>query len=427
MEALIGMKSWLSGAAVLVRPVALIYLMLSTSVLGAEHKALSLGEALLLSSSKHPSVLGRRSDAIAADDRLDGARWQRFPQLSVQSYAANAGGAQGALAVQVPLWTFGRIEAEIEAARSKLAAAQSSVAVSQLSIMEAVVFAFVELARIRQRAQAAAMSRREHERLKDLIERRVTNEISSKADLTLVQARLGQVISEEAQFEAQAATARSSLEQALGQVVHQVVPLASRAQVFADSAAAVDAVLAYSPDLRRLEQEVEAARRDVEAKRANLFPQVVAKYRQNLVSNPLDPSRAYVGIEYQSGSGLSAAAVVREAQARVESIRADRESRAQALSERARNDWTNAALLGRQHSDLRRTAEATASVAESFDRQYVVGRKSWLEALNAHREVAQTQYALADAYWGSQLAIYRLDLLSGRLGSEFMSTEDRSR
>lgn len=153
----------------------------------------------------------------------------------------------------------------------------------------------------------------------------------------------------------------------------------------------------------------------MQSRRASLFPQLVARYRHNFNPTPFDPSRGSVGLEYQSGAGLSANAAVREATARLEALRLDRETRVQQLSERARNDFTNAVLQSRQAENLRDTLAATRTVAASFDRQYVVGRKSWLEVLNAHREVAQTQYSLADAYWGAQLAIHRFDLLSGRL------------
>ena len=54
-------------------------------------------------------------------------------------------------------------------------------------------------------------------------------------------------------------------------------------------------------------------------------------------------------------------------------------------------------------------------VKASYLRQYTVARKSWLEVLNAQRDVATSQYAADDADASLVSAVLRMDVLTGRL------------
>ena len=362
----------------------------------AAEAGLSLEEALGLASAAHPSVRARLSDRVGAEARLDAARWQRYPQVSLQAAAGTLGKQDSALQVQVPVWVAGRIDAEVNAAELRVDASTAAVAGAQLAIMDTVLAAFGELARLRDRGAAVAASVEQHARLVALMERRVATEISSQADLTLARGRLAQVQGELRQIEVQAATARSALEQAVGRAVSDTAAVAPRALPFADVDAAVAAAREASPELRRLLREIDAARRDVEARRAARYPQVVARYRYDVSSGSGGGKhQALIGLDYQSGPGFAAAAAVREAEARVESLRLEHETQIQRLAERA----------------LRSTRE----FAESTDRQFVIGRKSWIEVLNAYREVAQVAQSMADAYWGAQIAVHRLHLVTGLL------------
>jgi adhesin transport system outer membrane protein len=59
-------------------------------------------------------------------------------------------------------------------------------------------------------------------------------------------------------------------------------------------------------------------------------------------------------------------------------------------------------------------------VVDSYLRQYRVGRKSWLDVLNAQREVVQAEYTLVDYQSLLLGASYRLAILAGDLTSEIL-------
>jgi hypothetical protein len=49
-------------------------------------------------------------------------------------------------------------------------------------------------------------------------------------------------------------------------------------------------------------------------------------------------------------------------------------------------------------------------VFESYERQFPAGRKTWIDLMNAIRELAQNAYTLVDAHAAQAGALYRLQL-----------------
>ena len=89
---------------------------------------------------------------------------------------------------------------------------------------------------------------------------------------------------------------------------------------------------------------------------------------------------------------------------------AQREVREQV--ELAWNDWAAA----RERLEMaRRASDINAEVSESYARQFVIGRKSWVEVLNAVRESIQARYLVADARSQVAAAGLRLRALTGGL------------
>ena len=62
---------------------------------------------------------------------------------------------------------------------------------------------------------------------------------------------------------------------------------------------------------------------------------------------------------------------------------------------------------------LEKSVEGSDLVLASYKRQFEAGKKTWLDLLNAARELAQNQYSLADAQASMLGAMHRLQLRMG--------------
>ena len=61
---------------------------------------------------------------------------------------------------------------------------------------------------------------------------------------------------------------------------------------------------------------------------------------------------------------------------------------------------------------MEQLVNANLSTQEAWDRQFLAGRKSWLDVMNAARELMQSEMELADARVNRQSLQWRLALLT---------------
>jgi adhesin transport system outer membrane protein len=64
---------------------------------------------------------------------------------------------------------------------------------------------------------------------------------------------------------------------------------------------------------------------------------------------------------------------------------------------------------------IEKSVDGSALVLASYKRQFEAGKKTWLDLLNAVRELAQNQYNLVEARGTLTGAMYRLQLRMGNL------------
>ena len=378
---------------------------------------LALEDALRMAITSHPSVTSRRNDVLAANARLDAAERQRYPNFQAQTGKDVYGNATSSLRVEQPLWNGGRTAADIEGAEASIRSSGASVTLSQLEIMGRVINAFTDLGRVKTRQLVAQSNVQEHERLAALISRRVESQISPTSDGTMANARLSQARAELNQLSALADRSRSSLTQALGQPVTDIQTPALPNLNDMSELSVRQKALDYSPARRQLAAEDAVLNADIDSRSASLWPQLKLRVDRNtggFISN----TQTYLALDYQTGAGLVAQSQIKEAIAKLDSLRSSREAAERDAIEAVTADWADLKSQQMQLKDLSDQVTATTEVFDSTIRQYAVGRKTWIDVLNAQREVAQSRYAQADAEWGILRSALRVNLFTGDLSSE---------
>jgi adhesin transport system outer membrane protein len=368
--------------------------------------------------SVHPTVLQARNQAKAAGFDIDAARWARYPTLST-NVRSDSGYSQSLASVQMPLWDGGRISTHIKLSEVNLQIAEATIREAELNAMTQIASAFLESLRLDARLRSAKKNVAEHEKLLNLIERRVSSEISPTADGTLAQARLQQAISERIQIQRQLEAAQITLAQWAGPIGG---PLVSPKQIMYRAAETDEALMAQvflmSGQLKRLKYQIQSAEAQVELAQRQVYPTVVAGV-QHIVSGPnlmgIDRDHAYVELQFQPGAGLSFRSATFAAESKKDA--AEQESQALELNLRSqvRSLVGEVAALQAQLKPAQNLLEGTTEVVDSYLRQYQIGRKNWLDVLNALREKTQALYNLADVQFGLQQSQIKLMLLSGEI------------
>jgi len=375
---------------------------------------------------RYPSIAARRQEFAAAQSALDGARWQRFPSLSVSGAALGSNGAApSTVSVQQVLWAGGRIDAGIAAADARMVAASSGTLVEEQTVLERTVGAYVELQRQQTRLLASQDNVRRHEDLYGLISRRVGQEVSSAADSALALARLAQARAERQQIVAAIGNARAALQSLSGEAVQAVLAFDAPPLGFATVQEAMAAAERFAPEIARQRSLAEAAASDLDVRKGQLLPSLAAKFehlRNPIIGVHSSVDRALLSFEFQPGAGLSSLSAVREAEARrLAALSAIAGARLE-LEQKLNSAWIDAQSSATQREPLRLLARTNLAIVDSFLRQYRVGRKNWLDVMNAQREAVQARFSLADVDAQALSGALRVRIVSGALSADTLES-----
>ncbi len=366
----------------------------------------------------HPSMLGKVSAVAAAQADREGAEWQRYPSPSVQlntDQARKTYGSRspGLLRIEQPIWAGGRISSGIRAANEREDAAGIAVEEERLSLTLKLVSSYVEALRQKNRYQYAELSLKNHQNLLRMIRERVKHEVSSQADLRLADTRLNSA-QIDLSFAAQARdSALNQLVQLSGLVVEDVADFKVSKLVLPDRLnQAMDEALVWSPTLKRLSYEEAASEADIDVKRATILPQVSLRLERYF--GEYSDSRAQVVLQAQPGAGFSAVSGVDAARARRDAVQYSRSAAERDLRDRVTQDWNEWSAARLRLENAENSMFMSEEVFQSYTRQYVAGRKSWLDVMNAAREATQAAFTYVDAKSQALAAGLRLRAFTGQ-------------
>ena len=282
--------------------------------------------------------------------------------------------------------------------------------------MPGIFDAYFEALRQKSRMSHAQQSVQEHKKLLDMIRRRVDQEVSSKVDQRFAESRLLQATNEHLQIAQSFKNALTQLTQLNGRLVQEVLwDGVLDVAVPGSLDAAQHAALKNSPTLFKLQYEVDLANAVIEVKRSAYKPQLLLRLERQAGANFVADSRAMLVLQAQPGAGLAAFSASDAAVAKRESAALALESAQRDAMQRVTFDWDDYTSSNVRLRDAVQASEISNDVFDSYARQYVIGRKSWIDVLNAVRETVQAQYTVDDANAQAASAAMRLRLECGLL------------
>jgi adhesin transport system outer membrane protein len=353
-----------------------------------------LARAAELAISRYPSMKAANALVRATEQDVRAAIWLQGPSASISAVTRESR-IEPQLEIFQPLWAGGRIGASIDRAEATREVSQAEVGVTAFDILVRVSRAYYGVVRGIRIGAILDDSLAEHQRLVESMERRVTQEVSPRSDLDLARSRAAQVRQELSLTTAQRYAALQQLRELVGDPDFEVNPLPvyDKARHHPTSDDLVQAALTCDPGIRRLRAETGVAEADRKLARAALFPQVGLQFTHNRFQG----SGLGVAVQANTNGGLSPVAAANAAAARTNAARfrvtvAERETREATILDIVEN--TAAAAQVEASKDA---ATSSSSVTDSFMRQFITGRRTWLDVMNAVRESNAARIALTNA------------------------------
>ena len=175
-----------------------------------------------------------------------------------------------------------------------------------------------------------------------------------------------------------------------------------------------------SPQLRRGRHELEMRRTEVDIARSSLAPEVYLRAEHSRGNVTAGDSVLFLGISSNFGPGLSDQSGINAALRRVDAKQAEIDTRQREIADQVRADHLTAEASERRVRVLAESAELASNVLTTWRRQFLAGRKTWQDLMNAAREKAQADVLLGEARAVRWTAVQRLRIategLEGYLG-----------
>ena len=181
--------------------------------------------------------------------------------------------------------------------------------------------------------------------------------------------------------------------------------------------------MASSAELRRLRVQQEVSQAQIDMAEATVFPTLALAHRHALGSTDSSntPSRTYLSLQFSPGPGLSARSAAAAARSRLENSQQNTMVYERQMAQQVRTSLADLDALAQQIEPTQLLVSATEDVVASYLRQYQIGKKNWLDVLNAVRESTQAIYSAVDVASSTHALQLRLMLLTGQLGIQNLS------
>lgn len=387
----------------------LIFLMAFYSV---SAQAESLNDLIQLAVSSHPSIQSQQNQTETAKAEKAFAQQQFLPTPSVtieRNLASNSNnllyrGDDTTLVfkLQQPLWTGGRLTAGVNKAEAQVQVYSFAVEESRQQIALKTIQAWGDWYAADLKVKAMESSVRAHERLKAQVKRRVEAGASSPAELVLTESRLSQTISTLEGYKALVNIAKVRLLQLIGKPVNVEVTSKQYLNAHFDGLEVIEEkVHSVNPSVKKLQAQLAVQLADVDVRKSELMPDVYlrAEHQQGnfTYTGAPDSNLIFVGVSTKFGAGLSNLSRIESAQKLKEAIENDLETTKRNVLEQVQSDWVQHLSLRSRIPFLEQTLTTTKATADAWDRQFLAGKKSWLEVMNTARELSQAELELADA------------------------------
>jgi outer membrane protein, adhesin transport system len=396
-------------------------------------QAQSVGSLIASALQSHPSIRSQRAQIQGARAGIEGAAWQYYPTPSVSvdqgATAASGHTLVSTLRLQQPLWTGGRLTAGSQKAQAQFGVSTAQLEEARQQLALQVVQAYGDWLAGYLKLQVQDKTRAVHLRLLDQVKRRIDQGQSSDSDATQAQTRLSLIAADIALAQAQTRMALVKLAQLVGYQPESAAliaritpprPVAAQAQLL------LEAALIENPGIQKAHAQAMLMKAGVAEREADLSPELYVRaeriYGNQALGFPSINDRFYLGLTSKFGAGLSNQTDIQGASAKHQAALADIESQKIGVTAQVLADHALASASVDRQAALAASLRAAEQVGESYDRQFLAGRKTWLDVMNAAREVAQAETQLADIQASLVVIGWRLALYTEPLARVIQDT-----
>lgn len=399
-------------------------MMVLTSQAYAEVNPLDIDELILKATNTHPLVNAARADEVAAQEGVKAAKLGLWPTPSITAGHDDDDGIISTVTIRQPVWTGGKLTADInrsiydeKAATAYIFDQQNTVAKNTIDIWRGYVYAIAL-----QELYTANLERlREFEAM---MQRRVDHGVSARIELDLVKNRILQDYNAYQGALEQERVAGARLAQLVGEsigtkkynITLKTLTDYAKTQSVNFENMVFNSSGATHPSVVRQFYQVEAAKQEAKSQVASRYPSVYVQYQHTFrLEKRSDEGDFSMGMSYDPGAGFANMALARASEARAQSLAQSQEAARRNVMESLQTQYQEFVSAKDKERSLLSAIDGAQIVVDSYGRQFIAGRKSWLEVLNAVKELSDYQRQLLEVQSQMVASFYKLQVDFGAM------------
>jgi outer membrane protein len=420
---------------------AVVALLAGFAVLGAPAaQGQTLEEALSLAYETNPELLAARADLRRTDETVTQAKGGWRPSISASGSfgitdvnAENRGvrttddhsyPITGAITATQPLYTFGRVDAEVDEADANVEAARAGLFQSEQSILFDAVVAYVNVIRDTSILQLQINNvERLDKQLEATRDRFRVGEVT-RTDVAQSDARRASSEADRTQAEGNLITSRVAFERVIGTVPTTLTEPAIPPGLPQSRDEAVDIAVQESYTLIQARFQELAAKHVVSQAEAELLPELnlVTQAEQTYNTSGGDNEVTTLTAELQLSVPIYQQGVVysqvRAAKENVNRVRLLVDNERRAVVETAASAFEDYKTALAQIESLRSEVNSAEIALDGVQQEATVGARTVLDVLDAEQELLDAQVSLVTADRNAIVAAFSLLAALGRLTAQ---------
>lgn len=357
-----------------------------------------------LTITQHPTIQSIQAEQQVTELQTTMAKAQRYPTLSTQSQYNQDGQFSHQINIRQTLWSGGQIRSDIQQAQYKNEASQMAILEQKYQIAKSTIDVWQTYIQADSVSVIYKTIIQDLHRFKAMMQRRVQQGVSAPIELELINNR---ILLAQTQYDSaleQKRVAQLRLLYLIGKDTHQQHALFRHnhdlkhqlmQQAEADLATIKHKIMhqyqdytVQHPTSSKLDYQIKAQQQQLESTKAQRYPTIYTQWSHEY--RP-DTTRQHeqsfsIGMSFNTGAGLSKWVEPKINLAQIESLKANQQASQRQIEENLQTQYQQFIHDYQQIKLLKLAIKDSQMVSESYQRQFLVGRKSWLEVLNAVRE-----------------------------------------
>ena len=380
--------------------------------------AIGFEAALQATLNNHPALKGKTAEVDAKGYAAEAARALRYPSLSAELSSDDTNADVFSLTAVQPLWAFGRIDSAIAYADADIIVESAELLQIKRDLIEQTAVAYARVLRVHHSLKVTLANIASFEQLYQQIKRREVGQRASLADVKLAWTRLLQAQAKKNELDGNLMVVENELVALTQYPVDATQAVPETLKLLPITAQILALALAQSAEVSVKTQAIALARANVEREKFSAMPTLYlqAVHRDNSSNAFLSGTTVSIKLAADLDSmGFAAIGANKAAAATLQAAMFDLNTTSNEFSRMVNAHIANRYAQNNLINSQQESVQALTEILASYQRQYVAGKKSWLEVLNMQRELAEQRLQLVQANNNWLVYTLRLATLTGNL------------